>query len=300
MNKPDFFIVGAPKCGTTAMYHFLRQHPAIFMPVVKEPHFFAPDVHPRAPIRDEAAYWALFDTAVPTQKIGEASATYLYSRQAAANIKQCCPSAKIIIMLRHPVDVMVSLHQQRLYNGVERIQDFSAALQQEDARKQGRAPASGAFPFYRAAVAFCEQIKRYDALFDRADMQFILHDDLRADAASVYRQTLRFLAVDDTFQPDFRVWNAGRQIRSPQVQRLIKESALRRLVRRAMPLVWRQKLVAFIERKNVGGVYAPLPPALRWQLQREFAGEITCLERLIGRDLSHWQRPAAAKERGTA
>src|SRR5215207_9230182 len=93
---PDFFIVGAPKCGTTAMYEYLRQHPSIFMPFHKEPLFFGSDLHHRYGRLTEAEYRALFRAARPDQRVGEASAWYLYSTTSAAEIHAAAEDARII------------------------------------------------------------------------------------------------------------------------------------------------------------------------------------------------------------
>ena len=114
-NKPDFFIVGAPKCGTTALYTYLKQHPEIFMSPQKEPQFFANDVlGDRRHTCTWAEYLSCFAAARGAKRIGEASVAYLGSPCAPKQIKMFNPAAKIIIMLRNPVDMMHSLHNQRL------------------------------------------------------------------------------------------------------------------------------------------------------------------------------------------
>ena len=114
--RPDFFIVGAPKCGTTALYEYLRQHPAVFMPFHKEPLFFGDDLTRRYGRLTLHDYMRLFKDAKPGQRVGEASAWYLYSRSAAAEIKAYAPDAQIIVMVRNPVDMMYAEHSQVLFN----------------------------------------------------------------------------------------------------------------------------------------------------------------------------------------
>ena len=110
-KKPGFFIVGAPKCGTTSFYHYLRQHPQIFMPDNKEPHYFGSDLKKRSDefIKTEEEYLSLFKDADSSQMAGEASTFYLYSKAAQKEIKGFNPHAKIIIMLRNPIDFLHSL-----------------------------------------------------------------------------------------------------------------------------------------------------------------------------------------------
>src|SRR3954468_1950993 len=116
MPSPSFFIVGAPKCGTTSLNDYLRQHPRIFIPERKELHYFGSDLtflKTQRPTREE--YLAHFAAAQPQQIAGEASVWYLYSQLAAREIHDFCREAKFIIMLRNPVDMMHSLHSQYLY-----------------------------------------------------------------------------------------------------------------------------------------------------------------------------------------
>jgi Sulfotransferase family len=122
---PDFYIVGAPRCGTTFMYEYLRQHPQIFMPDNKEPNFMCKDLDSGSYLdslsfmRDEAAYIRLFAGAPAGSLRGEASTWYLYSETAAGLIKAMNPDSRVIIMLRDPVEMLYSLHGRRVYGGSE-------------------------------------------------------------------------------------------------------------------------------------------------------------------------------------
>src|SRR5580692_11872450 len=108
---PDFFIVGNPKSGTTALYEMLRSHPQIFMPTLKEPHFFAAEKPPSSPLPNTLdEYLALFAAAEPNQCAGEASPSYLRSPTAAGRIAQLAPDARIVAILREPAGFVRSLH----------------------------------------------------------------------------------------------------------------------------------------------------------------------------------------------
>ena len=203
---PDFFIVGAPKCGTTALYDYLRQHPQVFMPFHKEPLFFGSDLHHRYGKLTPTEYAALFRAAGAEQRVGEASAWYLYSATAAREICEASPQARIIIMLRNPVDVMYAQHSQLLFNQQEEITDFREALAAEEDRMAGRRLPPGPLRpenlFYRRMVRFSEQVERYLAAFDRDRVHIIVHDDMQDDTPKAFRETLRFLGVDDSFHPE--------------------------------------------------------------------------------------------------
>ena len=300
MRRPDFFIVGAPKCGTTALYEYLKQHPEVFMPrEVKEPHFFGSDFKTSFFIRDEQEYLSLFAAARGEKRVGEASVWYLYSKLAAREIKDFAPAAKIIIMLRNPVEMMHALHSQRLYNGSEDIRDYETALDAEEDRKRGlRIPPHPQLVeglFYREVAKYAGQVRRYLDVFDPAQVKIIVYDDFKHDTAQVYREVCAFLGVDAGFAARLRVVNPNKSVRS---------SALLDFTRQPPSLspAWAKKLVPLRARKalmwravkalrRINTKYEPRPPMpreLRDRLRAEFAPEVEELGRLIGRDLSHW------------
>src|SRR6185437_11617949 len=126
-EKPSFFIVGAPRSGTTALYHYLSGHPGIYLPRRKEPNFFCSDLRLQDSLRDSDAYDALFAPAPPQSLTGEASALYLYSEVPLGRIMARNPAARIIALLRHPVEAAQSLHAVRWSYRRENIADFEAA-----------------------------------------------------------------------------------------------------------------------------------------------------------------------------
>ncbi|MGO9119729.1 MAG: sulfotransferase domain-containing protein [Desulfomonilaceae bacterium] len=298
MRIPDFFIVGAPRCGTTAMHEFLRQHPEIFLPRAGlEPHFFLTDLSsPDWHYRDRHRYAKLFNKAGDALRVGEKSTLYLYSQKAAAEIKAECPEADIIIMLRNPVDMLYSYHGQLLWVGAENLEDFDAALQAESERAQGRGiPRKMRVPvdllLYSQVAKFSDQVKRYLNVFDRSKVWIIIYDDLKNATARVYRETLEFLGVNPSFEPDWEVINANRQPRSRLLWKITARDPqwLRNIWRAVFPDTMRWKawdLLMF-----VNAVYKPRPPmnpVLRARLQREFRPEVEKLSELIGRDLTFW------------
>ncbi len=144
---PNFFIVGAPKCGTTALYEYLRPHPSIFMPRHKEPHYFASDLGTYPFIKTLDDYRRLFDGAGPQHlRVGEASVYYLRSTTAIANIRAFNPDAKLIAMFRNPVEMVHSLHSQLLYVAEENESDFEppGGFRSGAARAKRSLPARGA------------------------------------------------------------------------------------------------------------------------------------------------------------
>ena len=295
--RPDFFIVGAFKSGTTALYEYLRRHPQVFMPFLKEPHYFGDDLTRHYGRMSLSEYLDLFRDAQPGQRVGEASTWYLYSTTAAGEIADFSPRAQIIILLRNPVDVMYAQHSQLRYRADEDLADFASALEAEPARRRGeRLPPPPARPetlFYRHSVRFADQVERYLRTFGRDRVHVVLFDDLVGDTAVAYRAALEFLDVDPTFQPDFAVHNESKRVRLGALQRLIYNPpgpvrGAARVLRR-YPLVHRARDVVLgmnsrAERRK------PMDPRLRAELLEEVTPEIDRLSAVIDRDLSAWHR----------
>jgi hypothetical protein len=294
-RKPDFFIVGAPKCGTTAMNNFLRQHPQIFMPERKDITYFGSDLQFRRPRISDEEYQSLFLGANGAARIGESSVWYLYSKRAAEEIKSFSPSACIIVMLRNPVDMLYAQHSQFLYNRNEDIEDFESALGAEEARKQGQLiPKESHFVeglFYRETVKYAEQVKRYFNVFGRKSVHVIAYDDFKQDTAKVYRETLAFLGVDPSFQPSIRVINPNKTLRSRRLQGLLvaPPTMLMKIYRQVVPVSLQGRLLKRLKKLNTQHTDRPmLDPALKRRLQLEFQSEVQQLSGLLGRDLSNW------------
>jgi len=302
MNRPDFFIVGAPKCGTTTLYNCLRQHPEIFMPSRKEPRFFCDDLDSGSErdgfffLRDEASYLSLFSCAGKAKRIGEASTTYLYSEVSARRIREFCGSASIIIMLRNPVDMLYSYHSERYYNGNEDIPDFEAALAVEGERRRGlRLPRNAANLkglYYKDVAKFSIQIQRYLEVFGQDRVRIVLLDDLKRDPLSLYKDIFTFLGVSQSFTPEFQIVNPNKQVRSKMLKSFLqnRSTRLRGVARRLIPAGGRHKLAQYMARMNRKYVSRrPMDPQTRKWLNHEFAQEVQILSEMLSRDLSHWQ-----------
>ncbi len=293
MRRPDFFIVGAPKCGTTAMDQYLGAHPQIFMPDRKESHFFGSDLEIRYDRLTEEEYLSYFRQAGDALRAGESSVFYLVSRNAAAEIRAFSPDARVLIMLRDPVEVLHSMHSQVVYMGMENLQDFAAALAAELDRKAHRnIPDSlrvGQALHYRDLVRYTDQVRRYLDAFGRERVHVIVFDDFKADTAREYRRTLEFLGVDAEFAPPFDAVNANKRVRSGWMQRLVFNNPLTRTyrVRRFIPEAIRNGVRNLI---TVREPRPPMDPELRSRLQAEFAPEVERLSELLQRDLTHWSR----------
>ena len=303
-RRPDFFIVGAPKSGTTAMYEYLRPHPELFLPERKELRYFGSDLEirdrPRLTLDDYLEYFA---DAGEARRIGTAYVWYLFSTRAAAEIHAFAPEAQLIAMLRNPVEMIPSLHSEHLFNGNEEIEDLTAALDAEPDRRAGRRiPPHAHLPqglFYSAVPRYAEQLERYFAVFGRERVHVIVYDDFARDVAASYRGLLAFLGVDDGFAPPaFAVINAKKRTRSEWVRHFLARppETPRRLIRRFVPARVRRSAYERAKRMNVAAsVRAPLPLATRERLRRQFEPEVERLSVLLDRDLSAWVRPPRAE-----
>ena len=283
--RPNLFLVGAPKCGTSALHGYLAQHPDVWMSEPKEPHFFCTDVDAPFAIRDPDAYAALFKDA-GKNIVGESSATYLYSKVAAQKIRAACPDAAIIAMLRNPLELIPSLHSQKRVNGTEPYEALTEALAAEPKRKTGELEAIGAFPFYGDAARYTEQLERYLDVFPPEQLHIIVFDDFKRDAAAVYAGVLEFLGLKP-FTPNFKVVNQNKRIRSRALHNVLQNPASP--INRLPKPLGRFTYKALDKLNSAVEVRVPLEPAVKDQLIREFTGEVESLIKLLRRsDLRDW------------
>jgi hypothetical protein len=326
MKKPNLFIVGAAKSGTTALHEFLKQHPDIFMSDRKELRFFDKDSIKRSyeylyknrynplkrrklyRIRTEEEYLNNFIGWGNEKIAGESSPQYLISKVSAREIHQFNPKAKIIIMLREPVDWMYSYHAQSLLSGYENVNDFGKALALEKDRRGGKKipkfsrltdPYSELF--YSEMAKFSKQVKRYLNVFERQQIKIIIYDDFKEDNAGVYREVLDFLGVDPNFKPDFGQINIRKEVRFRKFRILLLSlfgsRNFRKILRwpkRHLPLRARTaytkaytKLLSFPNSRVFikTGSAAPIDSELREELMKKFKPEVKRLSEITGRDL---------------
>ncbi len=299
MNIPNFFIVGAPKCGTTALYTYLNKHPNIFFPTVKEPNFFCKDFNLRMANSNLSEYLNLFKTAKPCHKrIGEASVWYLYSQFAIPLIKKLTPTSKIIIMLRNPIEVVYSLHSQYLYNGTEDESDFEKAWYLQNKRRNGffipkTKNNDVKRTLYKEIGTFSKQIKRTWKHFPQNQIKIILFDDFIMDTKLIYSEVLTFLGLPDDRQIEFPRINENKTRKYSQLYSFYnsKSNYLRQYINK----LYRLFNIQSIGIKKLLNKYdsisikrKPLNPEFKRALSLEFSTEIKSLEDILKRDLSHW------------
>ncbi len=209
-SKPNLFIVGAPKCGTTAWVEYLRGHGDIFFSPIKEPQHFSTDLPNRVRIASREEYLRLFRESGSAKVLGEASVRYLHSEVAAENIREFNRDARIIIFLRDHADYLVSWHSQRLYNGSETVCDFEEAW-----RTCGRGrEADGAGTFdYRNDAEFSPKVERYFAEFPAEHIRVFHYRDWTRYPRETYLEILRFLDLEDDGRAQFPIINEAKHRR---------------------------------------------------------------------------------------
>jgi hypothetical protein len=301
-RRPDFFILGAPKCGTTALSEYLRAHPRIFVSTPKEPHYFCGDIdYYYAPgERTEEHYLRLFEGADESHlAVGEASVWYLYSQDAARSIARFDPDARIVVMVRNPVELVPSLHSQLRYMLDESEPDPERAWRLQDERREGlslppqvRVPA---FLQYGDAARLGEQLARVYESFPREQVKVLVFDDLRADTGAVYREALAFLDVPDDGRSEFPRVNENKVHRAGSVARFTQRppSSLVAVARGVKRVAGVERLGVLDRVRRHNREVAPrrqIDAAFAAELRDYFREDVALLGELIGRDLSAWTR----------
>ena len=295
MMLPNFLIVGAAKAGTTSLYRYLQQHPQVFMSDPKEPRFFAyldrADAYRRA--GRAASHWMmtpeqygrLFEATDGAQAVGEASTLYLYSKVAARNIHRRIPEARLIAVLRNPVDRAYSQFLHGVRDAWEPLRDFRQAVAEEEGRI---ADGWSARWHYVRRGFYADQLRRYLAVFGRERLAVYLYEDLCSDPLGMVRSIFEHLEVDPAFRPSVAARHNASWV--PRVRPL--DEALRgrnrigRSLRAWLPEPTWTRIVPRI--KDLNRARPPLDPELRAQLTGVFREDVLELQDLIDRDLTAW------------
>ncbi len=288
---PNFLVIGAAKAGTTALYWYLAEHPAVFMSRVKETNYFAygvdaqgrllygdPDVH-QFPVTTLGAYEALFADAGSAAAVGEASPIYLECPQAPGRIRSLLPDVRLVCCLRHPVerayaDYLMYLWQRGRRFAPARDLAPDAVWARPDSR-------------WMDVSRYHAQLARYYEIFPRDRIHVFLFDDLKRSTVDAVQGVYRFLAIDPAFVPDLKTaHNVGGVPASRALESFLTNRSLRAVVEPWIPkgaADWVRRIRTRNMRK------APsLPPELRQELTSRLREDIESTSRLIGRSLDHW------------
>ena len=299
-RRPDFFLAGAAKSGTTSLARYLGEHPGLFLTTPKEPNFFAfpEDARPEClgPIDPERLYEVLLKYSVtsrseyealfadaPAQSVrGEASVRYLYEPTTPGRIADYDPEAKLLVLLRDPIERLHSHYHMNLKIGVEPL-SLPAALDAEDERVGA---GWGWDWHYRRVGRYGEQLERYFQHFSDEQVLVLFHRDLSENPQAVYQEACGFLGVDPSEgAPDFAHRSlVGATPRRRWLQNLMwEDSPVKAFARRLIPAGMRQRVTRRINESNRTRV-PPVDDRLREALAPDFAEDREKLENLLGRE----------------
>ncbi len=313
MREPNFFLVGAPKAGSTSLYYHLRQHPDIYMSPMKEPSYFSFELRPenyapafkaralqvvertqqylRGPmtevspggmVTDWQDYRRLFAAAGAQHAVGEASVCYMVSHTAAAAIAALYPHARILMVLRSPADRAFSQYLQVLAEGhvTGSFQQYVRACLRHSGEGLGVHEPFLEMGFYAA------QVQRYIDCFPRNQIGIWIYEEHLAQPSELLRQIFRFLEVDENFQPD-----TSARHHQPRVPKMAGSS---RALQWARTSTFSRKVLPGPVRRAVRDVFYRPPGAVtmsaadRTLMHEFYAGDVRKLETILNRDLSGW------------
>ncbi|MEV6495158.1 sulfotransferase [Actinoplanes sp. NPDC051633] len=301
MALPDFLIAGVPKAGTTALHAALVRHPELFLSRVKEPKFFLSDGPPpthggpgdvqtyQEHVWRQADYEALFDPAPPGTRRGEATPFYLYDLDAHDRIKSLVPDARLIILLRDPVDRAHS-NWTHLWNaGLEPEADFLAACRAEPVRIEA---GWASFWHYIRQGLYGAQIDHLFKVFPREQVLLLRYKELKDSPAATLDRVCSFLGVSTGVLTEVPKENVNRHV----VEDTAANGMLRRLLRTGgeighrfpvpLRLAVRGPILTLLHRKT--GARPVTTPAERAALLPEFADDIALLSSVTGENYDDW------------
>ncbi len=297
-TMPNFLVIGASKAGTTSLYEYLKQHPQVYMSPLKELRFFAlegenpnfcgpwDDIEiERYSITSLDAYKHQFLGVTDEIAIGEASPWYLYSEKAAINIKKYLPKAKLIAILRDPVDRAYSHFSMHVLNGREPLTEFTQAIQEEKNRISNNWSWSW---HYVQRGLYYQQLSRYFSLFEDEKIKIYLYEDLKTNAIKVVQDIFQFLGVETSFIPDLSLQHNVSGIPKNKILHsfLTKKNPVKTLLKSLIPDQYRHQLSTKLTTKNLAKSTVSLE--VRQELIKVYRDDILQLQDLIDRDLSAW------------
>jgi hypothetical protein len=314
-KEPNFFVIGAAKCGTTTLYDFLEQHPDVYMSPIKEPHFFCSDirienfsdeykkyVYSRGiNIQDYVAgdmskkYWEwyvddfttylkLFKNVTNQKAIGEISNGYLFSTISATEIKDKYPQAKIVMILRNPVSRAYSHYLANVRDGRATL-SFRDELE-ADLKKSNKGWCIS--HNYVEMGMYYQQVKRFMDAFPNNQILIFLNDDLKTDANAVGKKLFDYIGVDANASINYS--NKQNEAKMPKWTGLIKfitQTGLKRKLFRALPARMQANVKPFFFKE--GKIPKMSEEDKQWMIAL-FKDDIEKTQALINRDLSNWMR----------
>lgn len=298
MRRPNFFMVGAPKCGTTALHAYLKTHPNIFLCEPKEPNFFSTDFPTHRYVTETKDYLRLFNDAAEDERlVGEASTWYLYSQEALANIHRFDPDAKIIAMVRNPIDMLPSLHGMLMRSFAEHETNLERAWTMQESRREGSGYAKNRNKrfdpktcLYADVCKLGAQLEKLLNIFPRQQVHVIVFDDFVRNTKACYEEVLTFLQVTSDGRESFPPVNARWSFKSRRLAWMAwRLRDMGGAIKRRLGIVRVFNVLEILNWPNERAESRPtLSPKFRELLVKEFRPDIEKLSGLIECDLSDW------------
>lgn len=303
LNLPNFLIIGAGKSGTTSLDNYLKQHPEIFIPSIKEPNFFGYEMfdekdfrgksilkHYQNSVTNLADYERLFAEAQPGQMKGETSNTYMYHETAADRIKHYVPDVKLIAILRQPTERLYSRYLHLARENRLPTDNFEDCLNKETIWWQRNDLVKEGF--------YYKYLSKYYELFPRDQIRVFLYDDFKKKSEQVFNDIFLFLGVDENFSPDTSVnFNKSGYIKNRTYNRVLGQDGLvKRMTSTILPtsIYYKVKNSLTVQRylnkiRNANLERPQLDPQLKKSITESiYSQDITNLATLLNRDLRHW------------
>jgi hypothetical protein len=298
---PSCFIVGAPRCGTTAISKALSRNPRISFSKPKEPHYFLEPRPGVGPDEQRRQYLSRYHRELNPehQAIGDGSVSYLYEPEAIRRVLQFDPRAKFIVLVRDPVEMMRSYHSRMLFQLDEDEVDFTRAWELQESRAAGHNLPKRCREPMLLQYGFLGKLGMHlERLFEVAGRErclVIVHDDFRDDLRAVYLRTLEFMGVDDDGRVKFKRTRATSSFKSPWLQQFVMN-----------PPPWMFRLIALSNTRSLKRLKnlrkriktwnssnakprQVFTDEMRAMLREYFADDVDKLSGLLSRDLGHWK-----------
>lgn len=291
MNKrwANLFILGAPKCGTTALATWLSEHSEITVSSPKEPHYFSTE---HQSITDEQTYLSLFGEEESSAKwLCDASVWHLFSDDAVKNILALKNDAKFVVMLRNPAEIVISMHRHQVYNGNELIHDLSQALDLNDLRLSGDGqgvlssyPSERLAYFHSCALGW--QLERLLTLVDRDRVHLIFMDDIKQDSKAVLKRLFEFLEVGEEYPTKLEKINVAKERKFQHFDRVVKRIGD---LKHRSGIKMKFGFLAWLRKINQKpATLGVVTSGTHIRIANEFVEDTKLIERFSERDLSNW------------
>lgn len=300
IHEPNFFILGAPKCGTTALAMYLDQHPELLFSYPKEPNYFNTDFSEKyrnAP-EDYQKYlrkYFLSDIKDP-KAVGEGTVWYLYSKDAVKNILEKLPESKFIVLIRDPVELAYAMHATEVFCRHENVEQFTEAWELQALRKEGLQIPPGCKEvktlLYGEVAKIGEQLERLFKRVPREQVKLIFFEDFIGDTRKYYDDVCTFLDLSIYEGVILKKINTNRTIKNKflmDILHMLGRSINISNIKKRLGVANRKGVIRWLKNKNSRPVKrAPLDPEFQHKLMEYFKEDIKKIESMTGRDLSHW------------